>query len=139
MWWELGKIYIKATSIQYAKELYYIRTNQKKELLEELRVEAQKENKDKAKIENIQVKLREQEIENNKKIFIHTHTAVREADEEPTRYFYSLLRTRQNQATMHSILRDDGTLLTNSNEIITANSIIPSEVSKYLCIKLIYP
>ena len=71
-------------------------------------------------IESIQSKLKEQEKENNKKIFIHTHTAVREADEEPTRYFYSLLRTRQNQATMHSILKEKGVMtMTQRKGILT--------------------
>ena len=118
MWWELGKIYLKAISIEYAQELYQIKSAEKRELLEELRVENEKPQKDKEKIDNIKDKIKKQEIENNKKIFIHTHTAVREADEEPTRYFYSLLRTRQNSATMHSILKDDGNIIIDKNEII---------------------
>ena len=119
MWWDLGKIYIKSITIQYAQELFNTRRAQKEKLLMQLECERHKEKIDKEEVDKINQELKELEMEKNKKIFIHTHTMVRETDEVPNRYFYGLLRLRQTHSTMDSVLADDGKLLTEQSEIIS--------------------
>ena len=118
MWWDLGKIYIKSISIQYAQEIFKIRKEEQENILENLRQENEKPHTDPEKINLLRKELHELEMEKNKKIFIHTHTQVRESDEEPTKYFYSLLKSRQKQSTMHSLIDKEGKLLTEQEEIM---------------------
>ena len=119
MWWDLGKIYVKSISIQYAQEIYNIRKQEQKSLTEELNNENAKIDTDKEKVDLIHKKLHDLEMEKSKKIFIHTHTEVRETDEEPSKYFYSLLATKQKQSAMHTIINDERVILTEQNEIMS--------------------
>ena len=118
MWWDCGKIYIRSISIQYAQEIHSLRKNRKYSLLHELKMERENANIDFNKIENIEQQLRDMEIEANQKLFIHTHTTIRETNEEPTKYFYNLLKTRQKQSTMDSLLTHDGRIVTDQSDIM---------------------
>ena len=43
MWWNTGKLYIKSLTIEYARDMYYLRKNQKSDLLRQLREEQEKD------------------------------------------------------------------------------------------------
>ena len=117
-WWDLGKIYIKSLSISYAQDLYQIQRNKKDEILTQLEFERGSDSYDLPKIDNLKKQLRDLEMEKNKKLFLYTHTVVRDADEEPTKYFYDLLKTNQAKATMKALLSHEGKILTKQSEMI---------------------
>ena len=118
LWWDCFKVYVKSISIEYAKEVHALRKNKRYKLLEELNQERDKVQVDTIKIKEIEQNLLEIEKETNEKIFIHTHTANREVNEEPTKYFYSMLREKQNETTMESLMNSDGVLLTNQDDMM---------------------
>lgn len=112
LWWDCFKVYVKSISIQYAKEIHMIRKNRKYDLLDELEIERAKTISDPDKLAEIEFSLQEIERETNEKIFIHTHTSDRDIREKPNKYFYRLLRVRQNDATMESLLTENGKIVT---------------------------
>ena len=118
LWWDCGKIYIKSITIQYAQELYSLRKSQKYALMDSLKEEKGKQIVDRIKITELEEKLLKMERDVNDKVFAHTHTSIREACEEPTKYFYDLLRVRQNQVTMDSLKKDDGSVVTDQQEMM---------------------
>lgn len=118
IWWDLGKIYTKSLSIQYAQEIFTLKRDKKAKLIEELNFEREQTEIDIEKIEAINKQLKEMENEKNQKMFIHTHTVVREENEEPTKYFYDLLKSRQNKATMSELQNEEGKRETNQTEIM---------------------
>ena len=118
LWWDCFKIYVKSISIEHAKEIHEIRKNTKYSLLADLERERGNHLVDTENIRKIEENLLQIEKETNEKIFIHTHTSLRETNEEPTKYFYSLLRVRQKQTNMDSLLKSDGTLITQQDELI---------------------
>ncbi len=118
LWWDCGKIYIKSITIQYAQELYSLRKGQKYALLDALKEEKGRPISDPTKINDLQEKLLKMERELNDKVFAHTHTSIRETCEEPTKYFYDLLKIRKHQVTMDSVKCEDGRILTDQNEMM---------------------
>ena len=118
LWWDCFKVYVKSISIEYAKEIHNLRKNTKYKLLDELKEERDKTRVDSQKVKEIEEKLLQIEKETNEKVFIHTHTSIREVNEEPTKYFYSMLRVKKTETSMESLLSSDGTLLTNQDDMM---------------------
>ena len=118
LWWDCGKVHVKSITIQYAQELYSIRKGQRYNLLNSLKDERSKDIVDPTRIDTLEESLLKMEQELNDKVFAHTHTSTREASEEPTKYFYDLLKIRRNQVTMDSLTGDDGTVITDQKEMM---------------------
>ena len=118
LWWDCFKIYVKSISIQYAKEIHNLRKNRKYDLLSELDTERAKHQSDPVKLSEIEENLKEIERETNEKVFIHTHTSTREIKEKPNKYFYRLLRVRQNHATMECLMNSDGEIVTKQEDMM---------------------
>ena len=58
------------------------------------------------------------EIEKCQKIFIHTHTQIREIGEKPSRYFYQLLKQKRKNTQMQNLKNDKGDNLESQEEIM---------------------
>lgn len=117
-WWDLAKIYFKSISIQYAVELNkHIRQDQAR-IMSLIEQEQQSSSPDKVKINDLWDELKLIEREKSKKVFIFTHTAVRESDEKPTKYFYSLLRERKSKSALDKLVTDEGDTLSSPAEVL---------------------
>ena len=118
LWWDCGKSYIKALTIDYAHELNSERKSRKCDLLDELSRERVLPTPDVARLRIIEHELLELERLRNEKIFAHTHTVIREHREMPNRYFFNLLRTRQKEATIPALFASDGSLVDTKDELL---------------------
>ena len=74
MWWDCGKSYIKAISIEYAKQLHCDLKTKKYDLLASLRRERTQPVPDVVRLRTLEDELFQLENELNAKLFIHTHT-----------------------------------------------------------------
>ena len=117
-WWDCGKIYIKALSIQYAQEIFLNRRSRKFDLLDELHQARTFHPADFARIHTLEQALQDLEHERNQKLFIHTHIGVREHNEEPNKFFFNLLKSRQRQSSIDSLITTNGDVVTDQPQIL---------------------
>ena len=120
VWWDVGKTYIKSLTIEYARDLYILNKTRREDLLTQLRLAREQPDAAPHDIQFIKSQLKALEIETHKKIFVHTHTVVREPDETPSKYFYSLLKARQHAAVMSRIKNSHGHIVTTQPAIMSA-------------------
>ena len=115
-WWDIGKSYIKRISIQHAVEEYSRVKTLQSEL--ENQVELERLAKNHNRVAELLTRLKDLEISKNRKIFIHTHTTVRETNEEPSAYFYSALKSARTHNSLDQVIGSDGTTKSTQPEIM---------------------
>lgn len=117
-WWELGKVYVRQISVEHAASIHSHRRDQKQELSRLLAQERAKASAaDPTQIFIFEDQLRDIEVEANQKIFHHAHIDVREIDERPTRFFYSVLAQAQQKSAISAVTADDGSVITDQHEV----------------------
>ena len=118
LWWDCGKAYLKSLTIEYARDLHYTRKSRKLDLLDGLRRERALPAPDVSRLRDFEQALFDLERERNEKVFAHTHTVVREHREMPSKYFFNLLRARQQQSTVDALFTQDGNLVDTKDELL---------------------
>ena len=73
---------------------------------------------DRENIESLVSKLKEINIEKQKKIFISTNNEVIEPGERPSKYFLNQLKSKQTKQSMSSLQNGNGKLLTDQRDLL---------------------
>ena len=118
LWWDCGKAYLKSLTVDYSQDLHSQRKSRKVTLLDELSRERALPAPDVTRLRELERSLLDLEIELNQKIFAHTHTVVRERREMPSKYFFNLLRARQQHAAVDTLFTQDGNLVDTKDELL---------------------
>ena len=118
MWYDIGKLYIKSISIKYGSQFYFLRNSIKNEILQKIRKEKEKPDADNNVIYKYKNELKDLENLKNQKVFLYTHTTIRETGEVPSRYFYSLLKANKSKAQINTLVSSEGKLLTEQDDIM---------------------
>ena len=100
-WWDLGKVYIKERTIEFASAKNKRRREQRKNLLYDLR-EAERLHHPERMREARRL-LKEHDQAQATRIFTQTKTQALEHGEKPTKYFYDLLKQKQQKNTLNKI------------------------------------
>ena len=118
MWWDIGKIKIKDITITFATERNKIKKQQRQELVQQLTSERSKTQRDMTKISDIREQIKEYDLQEAERIYIATHMEKLENDEKPSKYFFNMLKAKENKNTLsHIYVKDEQGKTTVSSNI----------------------
>ena len=118
LWWDLGKTFIKKIAVDFSIRKQRENVSERRTVTDNLKNERKKLHPNREKIENLNRKLLEIDIEKQRKIFISAHNEVIEPGERPSKYFFGQLRSKQMRNGMASLKNSEGELLTDQRDVL---------------------